>query len=368
MRDGTAGAIAVESVLADGIPFGSHAFIAGEVASVYTGLLGLVAEESAGAKHLLTRLDEMPGLRTGLFRDPLVRRTVEDGVCLVAEGMDTIDPVMLDDLLTAAALALDGAGERTLLDADGRGALLGPTAEFGHVWAGDERGTLPGRRFVDEIHKRVPQFRVLAASRPQVEVLTRGARLACEIAPDLATSALRHVFMVVLGEFDAEGHTFNSFTLPGLPGVLILSPDVLADDAVAAEALVHEAFHLKFLDIDYIRPLFAPGFRQETSPRTTPAWHEDEPGAGGWPVDRVLTSMHVYLALSVFLDAAASAGGVDRWADAATRADRCRSRSAWLLDAVQPHLGCLTGSGRQFVESIGSMQVESAGLTSRTTT
>jgi hypothetical protein len=365
MRDGTAdirpdsvreaGLAAVEATLAGGVPFGRYRYIAEQVAAVYTDLLILVAGDSAAAKGLLARIDGMSReSRTAVFRDCLLRRTIEDGVCRILMDIDTIEPTMLDDLLTAAASAAV-AGNRTLLNEDERGACLGPTPDFGYVWVGDQTNALPGRRFMEEILKRVPRFRIHAATQDQVDTLVRGARLASQAAPNLASSALSHIFMVVLGDFEAEDHLFNSFTLPGLPGVLILSPDALSSDTAAAEALFHEAFHLKFLDIDYIHPLFTAGFRQETSPRITPVWHENDPGRGDWPIDRVLTSMHVYLALAVFLEKAASAEDVRDWEDGAARAAQCRTRATWLFDTAQDYLDYLTDSGRQFVASIGAM-------------
>lgn len=120
----------------------------------------------------------------------------------------------------------------------------------------------------------------------------------------------------------------------------------------------HEAFHLKFLDIDYVHPLFALGFRPRTSRRITPAWHADRPRYGDWPTDRVLTSMHVYLALAVFLRKACSADrgvAVPSDDDLAAEASKCRERALWLLDAVQNHLDALSPAGRDFVARSRSM-------------
>lgn len=355
----SAGRAVVEAWLADGVPFGRHAYIAEQVAAVYTDLLTVIAAESSAAKDLLARLDEMSGgARIAVFRDALLRRTIEDGVLRIVTGIHTIDPETLDALLadsTGAAMH----GHRTLLDGDGRGTTFGPTPDFGHVWVDHHSDALPGRRFRAEVLKRIPGFRIHPATRDQVDVLAAAARLAVRIAPDLARSALSHTFMVVLGDFEADRHQFNSFTLPGLPGVLVLSPDALSGDTTAAaEALFHEAVHLKFLDLDYIHPLFAPGFRQATSPRITPAWHEDDPDYAGWPVDRVLTSMHVYLSLAVFAGRAASAEDLPDLRDWEARAEQCRTRATWLFDTAQGHLDHLSASGRQFLASIGAMLAE----------
>ncbi|MFE7596004.1 aKG-HExxH-type peptide beta-hydroxylase [Streptomyces sp. NPDC057494] len=355
---GLSGGSAVEVTLADGLPFGRYSYISDSVAAVYTDLLTIVARDSAAAKDLLAQLERMtPELRATVFRDSLVRRTIEDGVCRILKGVDTIEPAALEELLGVTSFAA-GRRSRTLLNEDERGVCLGSTPDFGYVWIGEQTGTLPGQQFVDAILKRLPGFRIHSATQNQIDTLGRGARLASRAAPTLTDSALSHNFMVVLGDFEDEEQKFKSLTLPGLPGVLIISPHVLSSDTATAEALLHEAFHLKFLDIDYIHPLFTAEFRQETSPRITPVWHEGDPRLGHWPVDRVLTSMHVYLTLAVFLEKAAMVEDIPGWEDGAARSIECRDKATWLSVAAQDHLNCLTDSGRQFVASIRAMLAE----------
>ncbi|MCW2780690.1 MAG: hypothetical protein JWR35_1139 [Marmoricola sp.] len=105
----------------------------------------------------------------------------------------------------------------------------------------------------------------------------------------------------------------------------------------------------KFLDIDYVDPLFATGFRPHSSPRVTPIWDQNDPGYGGWPIDRLLTSMHVYLLLAVFFGIAAVRRGDDDFyapKDCAARVEKCRTRATWLFEAAQDyleHLSCGAG-------------------------
>src|SRR6266508_4246415 len=71
---------AVEATLADAVPFGRYRYIAEKVAAVYTDLLSLIAGDSAAARGLLARLDGMSqASRAAVFRDSLLRRTIEDG-------------------------------------------------------------------------------------------------------------------------------------------------------------------------------------------------------------------------------------------------------------------------------------------------
>jgi hypothetical protein len=291
------------------------------------------------------------------FRDPLLRRTIEDGVCRTFQGIDTIDPSTFNELLQIG-IQNGVTQKRTLLNENGTCVLFNHVLGYGYVWVEDEANTLSGRRFRDEVLKRMPGFRLATPTRSQVEILTAGASLAEKISPILARSALSHNVMVIIGEF-TNGMRINSLTMPGLPGVIILSPEVLSSSVVASEALFHEALHLKFLDIDYIHPLFALGFRQQNSPRITPVWHSDKPENGNWPVDRLLTSMHVYLALAVFHEKA-GAIGVDGASpeSRAARASQCKFRAAWLYETAQSYLDFLTTAGREFVASIGVMLAE----------
>jgi HEXXH motif-containing protein len=156
----------------------------------------------------------------------------------------------------------------------------------------------------------------------------------------------------------AENTEFKSFTVPGLPGIVFVSPASVASARSAAEALLHEAIHLKFIDIDYFQYLFCTGFRQESSPKITPPWRR-ETGYGDWPIDRLLTSMHVYLSLTVYFGTAAIRPSADRGAldldDCSARARQCRDRASWLLDEARNHFGYLSASGRSFVAWIAEI-------------
>jgi len=152
---------------------------------------------------------------------------------------------------------------------------------------------------------------------------------------------------------------------PGLPGVVIVSPSSLSNEFEAAQTLIHESLHLKFMDIEYVHPLFVPGFRPTHSPLVTPVWHQGRPELGNWPIDRVLTSMHVYLGLSVFAARATrssqttGADGIKLRAHGA----QCHTRAAWLHAAANRHLEVLSASGRSFLAWTGRLieQLDRAG-------
>jgi hypothetical protein len=352
---GVAALLAVESRLSDGTPFGSCRYLSQRLSALYVQLLTVLAEHSDGARELLGALDRNDCSET-VLRDPLVRRTLEDAVCTIVQGLEAIDLATLDEVLSGAAVRAI-AGRGSVLDATAHCLPVGSAPHDAFVWADEQPNTVSGRRFLSELYKRLPGFRVHSPTDVQVQTLIAGRRLAFQVAPVLARSAMAHLVAVVVGDFRGGQPSVNALTVPGLPGVMLLSPSALSRRGSVAETLVHESMHLKFLDIDYVHPLFAIGFRPQSSPSVTPVWHETEPGYGAWPIDRVLTSMHVYLSLAVFFGIAASQQSHGLYAsdDCAARVERCRTRAAWLFETAQDHLEYLSATGRAFVVAIGAM-------------
>src|SRR5262249_477220 len=242
--------------------------------------------------------------------------------------LGTIELPTIDMLLAGIAEQIR-SHQFTFLNEVARCAPVTSGPDYGYVLLDNEPRTPPSPWVAEEILKHGPGLRLAAPHQARITNRRRGVVFADRITPRLARSALSHNFAVVMGEF-TDGKAFKSLTVPGLPGVMVLSPEVLRDHLQAAEALVHESFHLKFLDIDYFQHLFSVGFRPELSPRVTPVWHEGT-SYGNWPVDRVLTSMHVYTALAVFFEMAAQHSTGDSGIDPArfaTRATQCADRTA----------------------------------------
>ncbi len=346
---------AIESELSDGTPFGSYEYLSRHLSAVYRKLLSVVAEQSLAAEELLRAISSNESGEI-LFRDSLVRRTIEDGVCTTVRGLDAIDQTTLDAVLFCAAENAT-TGRRSVLDATARCIPLGSANGHGFVWADDHPNTVSGGRFVEEVLKRIPGFHIEVPTDDQVETLVAGQDLALRIAPRIARSAMSHLFMVILGDFEDGQPPINALTVPGLPGVILVSPKALSSTAAVAETLVHESQHLKFLDIEYVHPLFALGFRPYSSPRITPVWHRDDEQYGGWPIDRLLTSMHVYLSLAVFYGIAIGRRHDHFYAadHCTARAETCRERATWLFETAQDYLDYLSAAGREFVVSIGAM-------------
>ncbi|MDQ3899484.1 MAG: hypothetical protein M3319_03205 [Actinomycetota bacterium] len=84
-------------------------------------------------------------------------------------------------------------------------------------------------------------------------------------------------------------------------GTLVLAPKTLETVWLAAEFLLHEAMHVKYLDLLHTHSLLRKGYRDSESPIINPPWHRPDPnGSRDWPVERCMTVLHVYATLSVF--------------------------------------------------------------------
>jgi hypothetical protein len=361
---GTASLAAIELELSDGTPFGNYDYLSRNTSAEYARLLALVAEQSPAAETLLATVEGREGGQL-LLQDPLVRRTIEDGVLTLLRGLAAIDEATLSEVLLCTAAKAE-AGETSMLESTASCVPISSAPGHTFVWTDDRPATVPGRRFVEEVLKRLPGFGIEVPTDEQIQLLDEGVRLALQVSPSLARSALSHLRTVVVGDFQGGGPPINALTAPGLSGVVFLSPHALSDRPSVAETLVHESIHLKFLDLEYVQVLFPVGFRPYSSPRITPAWHLDDERFGGWPLDRLLTSMQVYLSLAVFFGLAAQRRGDDFYPpdDCVARADRSATRAAWLFTAAQDYVDHLSPSGREFVTWMGGMLASLRGRAS----
>jgi hypothetical protein len=338
-----------ETALADSVPFGDEARISANVDNLYLGLLAAIASDVPGARLLLRVLNGgLPALRQTILRDALLRRTIEDGYCVQILHRDTITFEELDELLTEAARLGTRDGSQILIESANCRRM--PTSAGGSwIWTDSTLKSLPARRFVKQCLCRLPAVSLDCPSDQHYRNLLEGAELAHASVPQLARSALSHVLMI--GVATPIATPFKSMTVVGLPGIVFLTPAVLVTPLRAAEALLHESIHLKFIDIDYSEHLFARGFRAEASPKFTPPWHAGTAN-GEWPVDRILTSMHVNLALTVFFGRVGQRAHQEGSADgvhSSERAFQAMDRARCLLVQAQESREYLSANGSRFV-------------------
>jgi len=293
----------IESTLACNQPFGDHAYIWERLRVQYRRRLEILAEFSKQARDLLSVFDDIDTDRYRLvLGDPVVRLAVDRAVCYIKVGGVPFPEAELQAALIAGLSNLRNGSPVSPL---AKGSLdrlpiynRGPCP---WVWSEDRAAHDPlgdiFRRLMKQHHEGLqvvtPDLRVR-------EMLVAGATLLHALCPRLAASAMSHVHLVAVVDANSPVR-INSMTNPRIPGVFFLSPAVLTSPWQAAEYLLHEAMHLKFLDLENTHSLFSESYDETRSPLIRPHWNKVRQGnEGEWPINRVLTVTHVYTCLALF--------------------------------------------------------------------
>ncbi len=191
---------------------------------------------------------------------------------------------------------------RTTLDtalSDGARSTSAPGGSWAPAVLGPEEGCALDRAMAELIrtictNQGRPSARVVEAGTGERQALLEAEAILESTVPSLWHSARDHTRAIVV----LDDAPFGSCTLRTLPGVTMLSTELLQDPAETAEALLHEAVHDKLADLCAYLPVLPVGYSDDTAPRLLcPPWREDL--AGGWPVWVVLSAAHVYVHLIV---------------------------------------------------------------------
>jgi hypothetical protein len=140
--------------------------------------------------------------------------------------------------------------------------------------------------------------------------LRQGIALLRELFSLLTPSILRHVDVIAFvsiapapGEAGPPGGNplstdpLISSSSDSSPGVVFVSPSVLANPWYIAEIILHEGLHSKLYDVMATHNLFRPNYSKEESAQLHPLWHVS---SESWDVQRSLFAMHVYAHLALF--------------------------------------------------------------------
>jgi hypothetical protein len=284
--------------------FGDSKRISALVLERYKFGLELFAERLPAVAALLPTLTAGGDARARrLYRDPLVRKVMEDAFKKLEQGALVAPQAELEHLLSLAAEAL----ERT--DADGpcearmsQRFRVGPRQDI-WVWcfehsedpvirelrkgfdgAFSSRGTRPGR--------------IIQPDAERVEQLERACSLLTRVLPAVGPSALEHISAICLLEVEVEGGKMLSASGgDGIPSTLFVSPEQLRNPWDAAGHLLHEGLHLKLFDVVRAHTLVDPS----SGPVTIP-WR-DIP----WSMIRAVFAFHVYAHIELYRAAVAQA-------------------------------------------------------------
>jgi hypothetical protein len=351
---------AVEAELAYSEPFGSPAYLIGRLTAHYGHRVALLTQHHVAEPSLNAELDRASESdRRTVLGDPAVRVVIDRTVAYLRLGGEPLSDKDVRAVLSRASQELTrGPSE---IDLPGRSApwgRLGP-----QLWS-EEPDTRQAasdnvlRRVFAELHHGL----ALRTPDPDaVRMLTAGMSLLHDLCPALAPSMTTHVRLIAIVSPKGPGRV-TSLSNPRLPGVVMYSPHILITAWKAAEYLLHEAAHAKFIDIEHTHSLLTPDYDDAQSPRIRPHWNRVTPESRqDWPINRTLTVLHVYTCLAVFfLTAAERAGELEKeygeiGYDPTFYARRALDRAQYLRYALEQHRAWLGTAGELFLRWLGAL-------------
>ena len=292
-----------------------------------------------------------------MWRDPLVRKALEDGL----QRLERDETEALDDLAIVLDLARDRlTRSRDLLPTQVEDDLVLRAGPGGRIWLlsmTGQPGPLLSRLHKAMVDKFIGHNELTGQFQPADSAAARSIHQAGElltaVLPRLGNGVLDHIAAVaLLTGVGPKGRQLSAAGGDHVPGMIVLDPSLLESVWTTAGTLLHEGLHLKAFDTTRSFSLVS------ASPVTIEIpWRHAR-----WDVRRVLFAFHVYAHTALFQAAAAyreeelsdqygglpenvavSRGTAGTYASAVERAQFLATRLAGDLD------DSLTADGRRFV-------------------
>lgn len=275
--------------------------------------------------------------------------------------LDTVNRSQLDGLLLGLASGHDIRPDRLAklqeahITSPGRllaaeAAMIGSRLRF---QVGDHNVDLvaapdldaPGHRALRRLYRQhlctpPAAHRLTGIDVTDVAAVNAAIKLLGQVIPRLASGLLHHVaYLAKVAGPDA----FESASTRPIPGAVFVSDCCFSSPARLAEALIHEAVHHRFYDLQLTRSIFVPDYDTNTAPTIAPEWHARSV-VTEWPLDRGLAAAHVYVHLTAWFQRLAEYGPTAAQREAAAAsAEKVTCRAYSLLDKIQVlapgHLG-----------------------------
>jgi hypothetical protein len=353
----------LEVALADTQPFGDCDYIWQRVCLHYRRRVEMLGEYSEYGSGLLAALDDSPVKQhRRVLGDPIVRVTVDNSLSRVKMGGEPFPDDTLEAVLRIATANLREGATVPLLAEGSEDYFRIYEAPWPWVWSevrGDDDPL--GEFFRRHFSRELPELVLATPDSPTREMLLAGMRLLRVLCPRLTRSAMSHVQLIgMVGAPLSPG--FASLTSPRFPGTFFLAESVLTNPWQAAEHLLHEAMHVKFVDLEHTHSLVSADYDDRSSPMIRPPWHRAQPGAvTEWPLKRSLTALHVYTCLALFFtnvtnrsaDLEAEYGPLQVIPTKQTR--RSFDRANYLRQQLEHYEEYLGFAGALFVRWLGKM-------------
>lgn len=294
--------LTVEDSLARSKPFGDWEYINECLWTRYNRRLEMLAEHFHVANILLESLRKASSQNRFLvLGDPLVRMAIDTalGHFKIKAGH-----VSLEDLEAVLSIAADHLKDNKCVSPLEAGACqsirIVTPSHHAWIWCEERTEDVLGQIFYRLFKQHVVGLTLRTPDEHVQKMLVSGSQLLNRLLPELACSALNHVYLVAV--VDSNSPKFTSVTHPGIPGTIFLSPSVLKTPWQAAEYLLHEALHQKFIDLEHTHSMLRRNYQvTEDSPLIRPLWNRGRPNKSiSWSIDRALTVCHVYTCLALF--------------------------------------------------------------------
>lgn len=354
----------VEEALADSQPFGDCGYIWRRVCLHYRRRVEMLSEYSEHARRFLSVLDDTPlEHHRRLLGDPAVRVAIDCSLRSMKMGREPFSQDDLGMVFRIAATNIDTGATVPPLGEGSDDYFRVYDGSWPWVWSEKRTHDDPlgdfFRRFFSQQHQGLVLSTPDARTR---ESLLAGVRLLHTLHPQLCRSAMSHVHLVAIVDAGPSAR-FTSLTNPCVPGTIVLSPSVLRTPWQAAEVLLHEALHVKFIDLEHTHSLLSEHYDVGGSPSIRPHWNRAHAGdVNEWPVNRSLTVLHVYTCLALFFSAVANRSasleaefGPLHGMDPAKQARRAFDRAHYLRHQLEQHKEHLGFAGQLFIRWLGDV-------------
>jgi hypothetical protein len=341
----------VEESLAESRPFGDSEYINDCTWRRYTHRLRQLSEFLPVAQRVLSGLGN--AVRESKFRilgDPLVRSAINRALAhfRLAQTYEPLDELTTILETTASELARNAICP-PLHGGTNQAIRLGPSLHHGWIWCDDRDGDFGTKSFRKLFNQYLggTGLKLACPSKDVINTLVEGAEFLDALLPKLSRSALSHVQLIAIVDHPPG---FASVTNPSIPGSIFLSRSVLRTPWKAAEYLLHEGLHQKFVDLEHTHSLAHRATDERSRHLISPPWRRSFSNSpNSWPIKRSLTAFHVYVALALFFRSIETKGSI-RGLNASFLARRSFDRAHYLADAIAQASQELGPAGTAFLE------------------
>ena len=298
-----------------------------------------------------------------ILRDPIFRLGTDQAL-LHSKGLTARYSLEWTERLFERVVKLIRS-ERVLIEAEQPSAAKLASEHLAPLlWHGSTAAS-PSACIEELVLKIVPDACIDHPSQQHIATLRAAIELLRKLLPQLTASVLNHVVAIVLvsdRDTPGAGHSrFQSGTFNNLPGVMVISTRQLNTPWQAAETLLHEALHLKFIDLEFTHSMNLISADDKARWKIQPPWHQFSTDTEGWIPIRAMTAAHVYLGLALLFSSARQRamradGTICFSAEQLQQAALvCNKRADCLLDSLHTGSQKLGLAGQHFIAWLKSL-------------